>query len=163
LTFSLAGFVGLAVKEHYVGEAMIPVPGDRPTIGFGSTFHEDGRPVKLGERTTPVRALKIAAAHLSKDEVRFRESIKDVYLHSEEYDMYLAFTYQFGINAWLNGTPRRRLLAGDYRGACEALRAYRFVGKADCSLSKNWGPGTANCRGVGLRAQERYELCVSLL
>ena len=29
---------------------------DRPTVGFGSTFHEDGRAVKLGDMTTPVRA-----------------------------------------------------------------------------------------------------------
>ena len=56
LSFSAAGFVGLTVHENYVDRAMVPTQGDRPTLGFGSTYHEDGRPVKLGETTTPVRA-----------------------------------------------------------------------------------------------------------
>src|SRR3990172_8477165 len=52
LVLSGAVLVGLAVSEGYRDTAYTPVPGDALTIGFGETSG-----VKLGERTTPVRAL----------------------------------------------------------------------------------------------------------
>jgi len=47
LSLSAAGLVGLVLHENYTGTAVIPTQGDRPTIGHGSTFHEDGTPVKM--------------------------------------------------------------------------------------------------------------------
>ena len=35
--------VGTAVKEGYTDKAVIPVPGDRWTKGFGDTQGEDGK------------------------------------------------------------------------------------------------------------------------
>ena len=52
LSLSGAGLVGIASQEDYSGKAYIPVPGDVPTVGFGST---EG--VRMGDTTTPVRAL----------------------------------------------------------------------------------------------------------
>ena len=37
LTLSAATLVGIAVHEGYRDTAYIPVPGDVPTIGFGTT------------------------------------------------------------------------------------------------------------------------------
>ena len=53
LALAASTLVGIAVHEGYRGEAYIPVPGDVPTIGYGST-----KGVKMGDRTTPVRSLQ---------------------------------------------------------------------------------------------------------
>lgn len=159
LALSAAALVGLVVKEDYTDQAVIPTKGDVPTIGFGTTQHEDGSPVKMGERTTPVRALISAAAHISKTEDAFRKSIPGVELTQGEYDLYVDFIYQFGIGNWNGSSMRRSLIARNYRAACDALLLYRYQGGRDCSLSENWGP--KGCRGVWLRQQERHAKCIA--
>ena len=177
LTLSLAGFVGLAVEEHYTSTAIIPTKNDRPTVGLGSTFHEDGTPVKMGDTTTPVRAIVKAAAHISKEEAKFRDSLPGVALHQAEYDLYIDWTYQYGSTAWVNSSIRQKLLAGDYVGACDALKDYRFLTSSnktpgwepykfkngvpvrwrfDCST-----PGNKVCRGVWTRQLDRHTKCMA--
>jgi len=156
LTASAALIVSLAVGEGYVGEAMIPTKDDRPTVGFGSTFKADGSPVKMGDRTDPVRALMTMHAHLSREERAFRESLPGVALTQGEYDLYMDFVYQYGAATWSNSSMRRALLAGDYRTACDALLRYRFAAGFDCST-----PGNRRCPGVWTRQQERHAKCVA--
>jgi GH24 family phage-related lysozyme (muramidase) len=157
LALSFAGFVGIATQEGYVERATVPTKNDRPTNGFGSTFNADGSPVKLGDVTTPVRALITAQAHISKEEQKFRDSLPGVKLYQGEYDLYMDFTYQFGIGTWRASSMRRNLLAGDYVAACNALLLYRFSGGFDCS-----SPGNRRCAGVWTRQQERNRKCLSM-
>lgn len=159
LSLSAAALVGMAVSEWYVGEAMIPTRGDRPTLGFGSTFHEDGRPVRLGERTDPVRALVTLQAHVSKDEAAFQRSLPGASLTQGEYDLYMDFVYQYGTGAWSGSSMRRRVLAQDYRGACDALLLWRKQAGRDCSLPQHWGP--QGCKGVWTRQLERHAKCLA--
>lgn len=156
LSLSAAGFVGIAINEGYTEKAMIPTKNDRATVGLGSTYHEDGTPVKLGDKTTPVRAIIKAQAHISKEEAIFRASLPDVRLHQEEYDVYIDWTYQFGTGAWSKSRMRRELLAGDYRAACNALLKYKFSGGYDCST-----PGNKVCSGVWTRQLERHKKCMA--
>ncbi len=174
LSLSAAALVGLVVHEGYTDRAIVPTKGDRPTVGFGSTYHADGSPVKMGERTEPVAALKTAAAHISRDETRLRASLPGVALSQAEYDAYVDFAYQYGTAAWEESAMRRRLLAGDARGACDALLSYRFITstrshgagwvrsgsrwKFDCST-----PGNKVCAGVWTRQQERHRKCLEAL
>lgn len=155
LSLSAAGFIALVSDEQYVKDAMIPTKNDRPTIGFGSTFHEDGTPVKMGETTTPVRALIKAQAHISKEEMVFRASLQGVALHQAEYDLYMNWTYQYGSGAWSKSAMRRNLFAGNYKAACDSLLMYRFSGGFDCSM-----PGNKVCRGVWTRQLERHAKCL---
>lgn len=180
LSLSAAGLVGLAVRENYTGTAIIPTQGDRPTVGFGSTFHEDGSPVKMGDTTTPVRALIKAQAHITKDEAAFRASLPGVALHQGEYDLYMDWVYQYGMGAWRSSSMRRELLAGNYKPACDGLLDYRKLTSArqegpgwvvskrdaqgrptrwefDCST-----PGNRVCRGVWTRQLERHQKCMEL-
>ena len=48
LSLSAAGFVGILLSEGYTDTAIIPTKGDVPTLGFGSTFREDGSRVQIG-------------------------------------------------------------------------------------------------------------------
>lgn len=163
MSLSAAGLVGLVMQEGYTDRAVIPVKGDVPTVGFGSTAHEDGRPVRLGDTTTPQRALRTAQAHLSREERAFRDSLPGVALTQGEYDLYIDFVYNFGSGNWARSSMRRHLLAGDYRAACDALLEWRFQGRGparrDCALPSSWGPG--GCKGVWLRQQQRHATCLA--
>lgn len=155
LSLSAAALVGLVASEGYTERAVIPTKNDVPTVGFGSTQHEDGSRVKLGDRTDPVNALKKAQAHISKEEARFRSSLPGVTLNQVEYDTYMDFIYQYGSGAWSNSSMRRHLLAGQHRQACDALLRYRFAGGYDCST-----PGNKRCMGVWTRQQARHKACI---
>jgi hypothetical protein len=65
LALSAAAFVGLVTREGYTDTAVIPTMNDRPTVGFGSTFHSTGTAVRMGDKITPVRAVQLVAGHLS--------------------------------------------------------------------------------------------------
>lgn len=157
LTLSMAGFVAIIGSEGYTDRAVIPVKNDRPTVGFGSTFHENGTAVEMGDTTTPTRALIKAAAHISKEENAFRASLPNVMLHQAEYDLYMDWVYQYGTGAWQKSSMRRHLLAGDYAAACNALLLYKFSGGFDCSK-----PGNKVCAGVWDRQLKRYQKCMEV-
>lgn len=155
LSLSAAAFVGILAREGYTETAVIPTKNDRPTVGFGSTFREDGAAVQLGDRITPVRAVQRAAAHVSREEAAFRASLPGVELTPVEYDVYVDWVYQYGTGAWAKSSMRRHLVAGDYRAACDALLLYKFSGGYDCSA-----PGNRTCPGVWGRQLARHEKCM---
>lgn len=156
LAVSLSMFSALVYKENYTDTAVIPTKNDRPTVGFGSTFWEDGRPVKMGDKITPVRAVKLATVHITKEEAAFRATIPDVKLYPAEYDIYMDWSYQYGTGAWRASSMRRNLLTGQYRAACDSLLLYKKSGGYDCSV-----PGNRICAGVWTRQKERHAACVA--
>lgn len=158
LALSAAGLVGIAVHEGYTENTVIPTKGDRPTNGFGSTFDKDGKPIRMGDKTDPVRALITVQAHLSREEQQFRDSLPGVKLTQGEYDLYVDFMYQYGIGNWRSSSMRRHLIAGRYAAACDALLMWRKQGGRDCSLPQNWGP--RGCKGVWTRQVERHAKCM---
>ena len=115
LALSAAGLVGLVVSEGYTDKAVIPVPGDVPTIGFGST-----KDVKMGDRTTPPAALGRAYREIRWFEGGVKDCVK-VPLHQHEYDAAVQLAYNIGAKAFCSSTVVKRFNAGDYPGACEAF------------------------------------------
>lgn len=162
IVLSAAGFITIVSREGYTETAVIPTRNDRPTVGFGSTFHADGTPVRLGDRTTPARALHTAQAHIAGEEKRFRASLPGVSLTQGEYDLYLDFTYQYGTANWQGSSMRRQLLVGNYRAACDALLHWNRAGGYDCSTLVNGQPNKV-CWGVWDRQQERHAKCIAEL
>jgi lysozyme len=160
LTLSAAGLIGIVTRESYTDTAVIPTKGDVPTVGFGSTKQADGAPVKIGDTTDPVRALHTVQAHLSREEVQFRDSLPGVKLTQGEYDLYVDFAYQYGITNWRASSMRRNLLTGDYEAACDALLAWRKAAGYDCSTLVNGQPNK-RCWGVWTRQQERHAKCIA--
>ena len=160
LSLSASALVGLVVHEGYTDRAIIPTQGDVPTLGFGSTQHEDGTRVRMGERTDPVNALKKAHAHITREEQRFRASLPGAHLTQAEYDLYIDWVYQYGMGAWHKPkSPRTWLLRGEHVAACDALLHWRFVGNYDCSTTINGQPNK-RCWGVWTRQQERHQQCL---
>ena len=141
LTLSASALVGIAVHEGYRGEAYIPVKGDVPTIGFGTT---DG--VKPGDTIEPVQALVRKLADVQRFEGALKQCVR-VPLHQHEYDAFLSLAYNIGPGAFCGSTLVRRLNAGDYAGACaEILRWDRFRGEP--------------LRGLTLRRQAENRQCL---
>jgi len=141
LTLSASALVGIAVHEGYRGEAYIPVKGDVPTIGFGTTAG-----VKPGDRIEPVQALVRKLQDVQRFEGALRQCVR-VPLHQHEYDAFLSLAYNIGPGAFCGSTLVRRLNAGDYAGACaEILRWDRFRGEP--------------LRGLTLRRQAENRQCL---
>ncbi len=122
LALSAAGLVGIVLREDYRGEAYVPVAGDVPTIGFGTT---DG--VQLGDTTTPPKALARALIDAQKFEGALRQCV-GVPLHQHEYDVYVSFAYNVGADAFCRSTLVKKLNDGDYAGACAELKRWNKAG-----------------------------------
>ena len=141
LTLSASALGGIAVHEGYRGEAYRPVPGDVPTIGFGTTAG-----VKSGDRIEPVQALVRKLQDVQKFEGALKQCVR-VPLHQYEYDAFLSLAFNIGPGAFCGSTLVRRLNAGDYAGACaEILRWDRFRGEP--------------LRGLTLRRQAENRQCL---
>lgn len=142
LTLSAAALVGIALHEDYTSKAVIPVPGDKPTIGFGTT---EG--VKLGDSITPPKALQRALQDIQQYEGAIKRCVT-VPLHQWEYDAYTSLTYNIGQTAFCSSTLVRKLNAQDYEGACkEVLRWDRFQGKPLPGLTKRRQAEFQQCMG----------------
>src|SRR5699024_10151231 len=160
LSLSASALVALISYEGYTSKAIVPTQNDRPTVGFGTTYHPDGTPVKMGDTIAPVEEVRAAYSHIEKTEDQFKESLPGVSLHQAEYDVYIDFIYQYGIYNWHTSTIRKRLLSGDHTGACNALLMWRYAGGYDCSTTINGQPNK-RCWGVWKRQLERHEKCLA--
>jgi lysozyme len=141
LALSASALVSLVAYEDYTEEAIIPVPGDVPTIGFGTT-----KGVKLGDKITPPKALARALKDINTYEGAVKKCVA-VPLAQNEYDAYLSLAYNIGTGAFCSSTLVKKLNAGDYVGACsEILRWDKFRGKP--------------LRGLTIRRAGEYKLCI---
>jgi lysozyme len=154
LSLSAAGFVGIVAHEGYTDRAIIPVKGDRPTVGFGSTFRDDGTPVQMGDTITAPRAVARSFAHIARDESRLKQCVTAP-LAQAEYDLLVDHAYQYGAAATCGSSIVRHTNAGRYADACASYLQWRFVAKRDCSVRTN------GCYGVWLRSQERHAKCMA--
>jgi lysozyme len=143
ISLSATALVALLLHEGYRENAYTPVAGDVPTIGFGTTTG-----VKLGDRTSPEKALTVAMRDVQAFEGAIKECVT-VPLHQYEYDAYTSLAYNIGSNAFCQSTLVRKLNTQDYVGACnQILRWDQFKGKPLAGLTK--------------RRQEEYKKCLGL-
>ena len=149
MVLAASTLVGIAVHEGYKEEAYIPVPGDVPTIGFGSTAG-----VRMGDKTTPTRSL-----------VRLLDEIEGVYaagvrrcvtvpLYQHEYEAYVRLAYSIGVPAFCRsaapGKPPNLIdliNSGRYAEACARIEAFKY------------GPGRKVLRGLVKRRAEERAIC----
>jgi lysozyme len=136
LALSAAGLVGLVLHEGYTDKAIQPLPGDKWTVGFGTTGG-----VRPGDRVTPPQAL----ARALRDVQQFEGALKacvTVPLTQSEYDVYVDFSYNIGSAAFCRSTLVARLNAKDYDGACAELSRWTMFKGKDCRDPAN------KCRGL---------------
>lgn len=129
IVVSAVAVSAIAVREGYSSRAYDDGVGVQ-TLGFGSTRHLDGTPVKPGDTVTPQRAVVM----LAKDADRiWREAaacIGEVPLYPHEADAYASLAYNIGSGAFCRSTIVKKLkhTPPDYSGACEAIRMWNRAG-----------------------------------
>jgi len=142
LSLSASALINIAIHEGFRSEAYIPVPGDVPTIGFGTTSN-----VKLGDKITPERALIRLLNDANKFELAIKECVK-VPLTTYEYNAYISLSYNIGSNAFCKSTLVKELNNFNYDTACkEILKWDKFKGRPLAGLTK--------------RRQEEYRMCMN--
>ncbi len=142
LSLSAAALVGIALHEGYRDTAYIPVPGDVPTIGFGTT-----QGVKPGDKITPPQALVRALADVQKYEGAIKDCV-GAPLYQHEYDAYTSLAYNIGPNAFCDSTLVRLLNQERYEEACQQiLRWDKFRGQPLPGLTKRRQQEYAQCLG----------------
>ena len=156
LTLSAGGLVAIVGEEGYTDQAVRPTPLDVPTVGFGSTVKEDGVPVRMGDTTTPPKALRMAVSHIQRDERILKACAPEVTLTQAEYDLYVDFAYNVGAQQFCGSTMLAKLKAGDRPGACAQFLRWRFHKGFDCSA-----PGNRICGGLWARRQRQHAACIA--
>lgn len=121
LSLTAAGLIGILNYEGFSDTAYIPVPGDVPTIGFGST-----KGVKLGDTITPEKAIERAYRDIRNTESAIHKCVH-VPLSTSEYDAFTSLAYNIGTSAFCSSTLVKKLNAGDYEGACAEIKRWVYV------------------------------------
>lgn len=92
--------------------------GDPWTVGYGTTKFPSGRPVKQGDKVTPVQA----ELYLREDVKKFANSVDalvTVPLKQCQYDALVSFVYNLGATNFRTSTLLKKLNAKDYKGAAD--------------------------------------------
>lgn len=147
------------ISEGYTDKAVIPVPGDRWTKGFGDTWGEDGKGVREGDTTTPVRALIQLHKQLTNDYAKpVQKCVKVPVTLNEAGSMYEA-ALNAGAGAFCRELApiwNKARTEEDYKAACGAYIGWRETVKGrSCRDRKN------NCYGVVKRRQYLRDLCLT--
>lgn len=149
LSLSAAGLIGLTQWEGFSEEAYIPVAGDVPTIGFGST---EG--VKMGDTITVPKALERLMRDVGVSESAIGRCVK-VPLSQGEYDAFTSFVFNVGAEAFCTSTLVKKLNAGDYDGACKEILRWNKQKRID----SNGRVYYVELRGLTNRRKSEYEIC----
>ena len=100
-----------------------------PTIGWGNTFYEDGRKVKLGEQISKTDALKLLEVVVNRDFAdKIFPSIK-VKVSQSQFDAMVSLAYNIGTGAFLKSTLLKKVNAGDFAGAGEEFLRWNKAGE----------------------------------
>lgn len=152
VTLSAAGAVAIWNHEGYSDVAYDDGVGVW-TIGLGSTTHEDGTPVRYGERTTVVKALNRSLKDIERVEAELRKCIK-VPVSQNEWDFAVSASYNFGQRAFCNSGIVKLWNQGDYAGGCAVIKQYVYAQGKDCRIKAN------NCFGIIARREAEYAYCM---
>ena len=158
LGLSLVGFVALVAHESYTEKAVVPTINDRPTVGFGSTFREDGSAVQMGDTITPPKAVARSADHIAKDESALKRCVTAP-VSQVEYDLLVDHAYQYGASKTCTSAVVELTNQQRYAEACGAYLHWKRSGGYDCSTLIDGRPNK-RCWGVWERSMERHKKCL---
>jgi lysozyme len=163
ITAALTGSVML--YEAYSPAAYIPIKGDVPTIGIGTTVYPDGTKVKLGDKVTRAQADEYLKSDLDKFKTGMLKCVKAP-LYQYEFDAYLSLVYNIGAPAFCNSSIPVKLNQQDYYGACRTI--LQFNKMRDVSKPKVINPRTGVMqyqlrvvKGLDNRRKDEYLTCVA--
>lgn len=148
ITVSALTVAGLAVHEGYRSRAYDDGAGVQ-TVGFGSTRHPDGTPVKPGDTVTPERAVVMLARDADRIWREAASCIGDVPLSQGEAAAFQSLAYNIGAGAFCRSTLVKKLKESppDYAGACRELLKWTRAGGVEMA-------------GLVKRREAEYRQCI---
>ena len=99
-----------------------------PTIGYGNTFYEDSRKVKLGEQISKTDALELLEKIANKDFADKIFSAIKVPVAQNQFDAMVSLAYNIGTGSFLKSTLLKKVNAGDFIGASEEFLKWNKSG-----------------------------------
>lgn len=155
LALSALAMAGIYNREGFTAAAVIPVPGDVPTIGHGTTIYPDGSRVKLGDTITRQRAGQIAQKQISDVyEAGIKRCAADVPMYQWEYDAVVDLSYNVGVSAVCRSSIIQKFRNGDYSGGCTAIKSFKYFQGKDCTIKAN------KCGGIPKDRYRVYQMCM---
>ena len=103
-------------------------PAKIPTIGYGNTFYEDGRKVKLGEQISKTDVLELLEKIVNKDFADKIFSAIKVPVAQNQFDAMVSLAYNIGTGSFLKSTLLKKVNAGDFIGASEEFLKWNKSG-----------------------------------
>ena len=112
-------------------------PAKIPTIGYGNTFWEDGRKVRIGEQISKSKALELLEFVANKDFADKIFPLIKVQINQNQFDAMVSLAYNIGVGAFSNSTLLKRVNAKDFLGAAnEFLKWDKSNGKPLSGLTR---------------------------
>src|SRR5574344_141986 len=112
-------------------------PAKIPTIGYGNTFWEDGRKVKLGEQISKTNALELLELVANKDFADKIFPLIKVKVSQNKFDAMVSLAYNIGVGNFSKSTLLKKVNSGDFDGASnEFLKWNKSGGKELLGLTR---------------------------
>lgn len=165
LLITLALVTGVATYEGWEPSAMIPIKGDVPTLGYGTTQYPDGTKVALGDIVTRKQASEYLQHDLDKFKVGMMKCISAP-LSENEFKSYMWLTYNVGVSGFCSSSIPYKLNTGDYYGACKTILQFNKVKDLSKPRVRNSRTGKMQyqmkvIKGLDNRRKSEYTTCIS--
>lgn len=158
LSMSAAALLIWVASEGWAPVATRPIPGDVPTHGFGTTTHEDGTPVKLGEPIAPVQAVRRMIQGADQYGRAIQKCLgSEAETYQYEFDAFALLAKNVGDGAVCKSSIPGKVQRGEYGAACKTILDFAGItrnGKRlSCADRKN------GCYGVYADKLRLEKLC----
>lgn len=152
----------LIPEEGFEPVARPPIPGDRCTYGYGSTFHADGSPVECGETISrgSARGLLITTVK-DKYEAGINACAGDIPMLPREKAILVRLAYQNGVKAVCGYSIINRFRSGEYEAGCKTITTISRLQGRDCALPEN-RYRKDGCNGLMNRREKQMRQCLGL-
>ena len=130
---------GIELIKEFEGFSSVAYlcPAKIPTIGYGNTFWEDGRKVRLGEQISKTKALELLEYVANKDFAQKIYPLIKVEVNQNQFDAMVSLAYNIGVGAFSSSTLLRKVNAKDFIGASnEFLKWDKSGGKPLLGLTR---------------------------
>lgn len=93
----------IKAREGFRAKAYRPTPNDKWTIGYGSTYYDDGSPIREGDTISKEAAERLFINRLKEYEKSVNDSIK-TNLTQSQYNALVSLSYNIGTSAFKKST-----------------------------------------------------------
>lgn len=115
----------IRTKEALRTRPYMPTANDRPTIGYGSTFYENGTPVKMSDPAiTKERAEQLFAWWIDNKCEQPLRKLVTVPVTQNQWDALVSLVYNIGTGNFADSSVREYLNAKNYAKAADAFLSW---------------------------------------